>query len=94
MPSKINKRGFALVTLLPLCFSSFLGAVEPIDPTGEYYYPPVKIKKWVELTPKEQAKAAELGYNREAFALWLSKQPTTPTWAEAMGYTQPKPTQN
>ena len=91
MPSKINKRGFALVTLLPLCFSSFLGAVEPIDPTGEYYYPPISIKKWHELSIKEQQKAEELGFDRQKFALWLSKQPTTPTWGEAMGYnTKPK----
>ena len=91
MALNLNKRGFALVTLLPLCFSISLGAIEPIDPTGEYYYPPISIKKWSELTPQEQQKAEELGFDRQKFALWLSKQPNAQKWANAMGYnTKPK----
>ena len=89
MTLKIAKVGLALILTLTTAFSSNLEPSEVQNDTntkeGYYYLPPHQLKIWDELTPQQQKKAKELGYNRDAFAKWVSQQPGAPTWAEAMG---------
>lgn len=97
MQSKINKVGLALILSLTTALSSNLGAVElqiePQTQVGYYYLPPQQLKKWEDLTPQQQKKAAELGYNRDAFAKWLIQTSPTPiSWGESMGFKPQKET--
>ncbi len=94
MRSSLTKVELTLILSSTMAFSSNLepseAQIEPTTKEGYYYLPPHQLKKWEDLTPRQQKKAAELGYNRDAFAKWVSQQPGTPAWGEAMGYTQPK----
>lgn len=94
MVSNSNKIGLALILSLTTALSLNLSAteqqIEVPAKEGYYYFPPHQLREWSQLTPAEQKKATELGYNREAFAKWVSSQTSTPTWGESMGYTQPK----
>lgn len=94
MRSFLTKVGLALALTLTTAFSSNLEPLQAQNDTnkqeGYYYLPPHQLKTWYELTPQQQKKAKELNFDRDAFAKWVSEQPGTPTWAEAMGYTQPK----
>ena len=95
MTLKIAKVGLALILTLTTAFSSNLEPSEAQNDTstqeGYYYLPPHQLKTWDELTPQQQKKAAELKFDRAAFAKYLiNSNPNTPTWAEAMGYTKPK----
>lgn len=92
MTLKIAKVGVILSLTLTTAFSSNLEPLRARNDTnkqeGYYYLPPHQLKTFEQLTPQQQKKAKELGYDRDAFAKWVSQQPNTPTWAEAMGYTQ------
>ncbi|KHG32966.1 hypothetical protein [Sulfurospirillum sp. MES] len=92
MPLKFNKLTLALALTLTTAFSANLDPVqaqiEPPTQEGYYYFPPHQFKNWSELTPPQQKKAVELGYNRDAFSKWLSQQPNSQKWGESMGYTQ------
>lgn len=95
MTLKIAKVGLALALTLTNLISSNLsepGAqIEPPTQKGYYYFPPHQLKTFEQLTPQQQKKAAELKFDRAAFAKYLvNSNPNTPTWGEAMGYTQPK----
>ncbi len=95
MVLKIAKVGLALALTLTTAFSSNLTTseahFEPPTQEGYYYFPPHQLKTFEQLTPQQQKKAAELKFDRAAFAKYLvNSNPNTPTWGEAMGYTQPK----
>lgn len=94
MRSNLTKVGLALILSSTMAFSSNLEPSEAQNDTnkqdGYYYMPPHQLKTWSDLTPQQQKKAKELNFDRDAFAKWVSQQPNTPTWGEAMGYTQPK----
>lgn len=89
MTPKIAKVGLALILYLTTAFSSNLEPSEAQNYTntqeGYYYLPPHELLEWSQLTPAQQKKAAELNFDRQKFAKWVSQQPGTPTWAEAMG---------
>ena len=90
MTPKIAKVGLALILSSTMAFSSNLEPLQAQNDTstqeGYYYLPPHELLEWSQLTPAQQKKAAELNFDRQKFAKWVSQQPGTPTWAEAMGY--------
>ena len=92
MTLKIAKVGVILSLTLTTVFSSNLEPLRARNDTnkqeGYYYLPPHQLKTFEQLTPQQQKKAKELGYDRDAFAKWVSQQPGATIWAEAMGYTQ------
>lgn len=85
MPLNFNKLTLALTLTLTTVFSANLDPVqaqiEPPTQEGYYYFPPHQFKNWSELTPGQQLKAKELGYNREAFTKYiLQSNPNIRKW--------------
>lgn len=87
MPLNFNKLTLALILTLTTVYSSNLDQVQALNETnlqdGYYYLPPHELKPWEQLTPEQQSKAKELGYNREALTKYiLQSNPNTPKWAD------------
>lgn len=85
MTLNFNKVTSSLVLPLLLSLSLNLNASEaqnePNVQDDYYYLPPHQFKNWCGLTPEQQLKAKELGYNREAFTKYiLQSNPNTPIW--------------
>lgn len=85
MRSNFNNVTSTLVLPLFLSLSLNLTASEaqnePNVQDDLYYLPPHQFKNWDGLTPEQQLKAKELGYNREAFTKYiLQSNPNTPKW--------------
>lgn len=86
MRSNFSKVTSTLVLPLYLSLSLNLTASEASNESNSqdyYYLPPHQFKNWDGLTPEQQLKAKELGYNREAFTKYiLQSNPNTPKWAD------------
>lgn len=80
MRSNLNKVGLALILSSTIALSSNLGAVElQLDAPkqeGYYYFPPRELKLWENLSPMEQKKAEELGFDRKKFSDYILKRQT------------------
>ena len=85
MRSNFNNVTSSLVLPLLLSLSLNLTASEAQNETnvqdGYYYLPPHELKPWDQLTPEQQLKAKELGYNREALTKYiLQSNPNIRKW--------------